>query len=100
MVSAGFFDHTSPDGDSFEDRILGAGYAKPYDAWSIGENLAWGTGELSTPQAMMNAWMASAGHKRNILKKAYKEAGIAVRLGVPSDPAVGATVTVDFGAKG
>ena len=49
MVNQGYFDHTSPDGGTFVDRILGAGYAKRNDAWSLGENLAWGTGDLSTP---------------------------------------------------
>ena len=99
MVAAGFFAHTSPDGDTFVDRILGAGYAKRNDAWTIGENLAWGTGDMSTPAGMMQAWMNSAGHKANILKKSYREVGIAIRLGVPSDGGVGATVTADFGAK-
>jgi uncharacterized protein YkwD len=99
MVADGFFDHTSPNGDTFVDRILDTGYARRNDGWTIGENLAWGTGELSTPQAIMNAWMNSSGHKANILKKSYKEVGIAVRLGVPSDAGVGATVTADFGAK-
>ncbi|MDA0179928.1 CAP domain-containing protein [Solirubrobacter phytolaccae] len=99
MVNDGFFDHTSPNGDTFVDRIIGAGYAKRNDGWTIGENLAWGTGELSTPQAIMNAWMNSSGHKANILKKSYKEVGIAVRIGVPTDGTVGATVTADFGAK-
>ncbi len=99
MVQNGFFDHTSLDGDTVVDRILDAGYAKRNDAWTIGENLAWGTGELSTPQAIMDAWMKSSGHKANILKKAYKEIGIAVRIGVPTDGTVGATVTADFGAK-
>lgn len=99
MVTDGFFDHTSPNGDTFVDRILDSGYAKRNDAWSIGENLAWGTGELSTPQAIMDAWMNSAGHKANIVKKSYKEVGISIRLGVPSDAGVGATITADFGAK-
>ena len=99
MVAEGYFDHTSLNGDTFVDRILDAGYAKRNDGWPIGENLAWGTGELSTPQAIMNAWMNSAGHKANILKKAYKEVGISVRLGVPTDASVGTTVTADFGAK-
>ena len=27
----------------------------------------------------MNAWMNSAGHKANILKKAYREVGIGIR---------------------
>jgi uncharacterized protein YkwD len=99
MVNEGYFDHTSPDGDSFVDRIVGAGYAKRNDGWTLGENLAWGTGDLSTATGVMNAWMNSAGHKANILKKSYKEVGIGIRLGVPSDEGVGATITADFGVK-
>jgi uncharacterized protein YkwD len=99
MVGEGYFDHTSPDGDTFVDRILDARYAKSDDAWSLGENLAWGTGELSTASGLMDAWMNSSGHKANILKKAYREVGIGIRLGVPSDAGVGATVTADFGVK-
>lgn len=99
MVVNGYFDHTSLDGDTFVDRIIGAGYAKRNDGWTLGENLAWGTGDLSTAQGFMDAWMNSAGHKANILKKAYREVGIGIRLGVPSDNGVGATVTADFGVK-
>jgi uncharacterized protein YkwD len=99
MVGEGFFEHSSPDGDSFVDRIIGAGYAKRNDGWTLGENLAWGTGDLSSAQGVMDAWMASSGHKANILKKAYREVGIGIRTGVPSDEGVGATITADFGAK-
>ena len=99
MVDEGYFDHTTPDGSSFVDRIIGSGYVKRNDAWTLGENLAWGTGDLSTPIGIMNAWMNSAGHKTNILKKAYREVGIGIQLGVPSDSGVGATVTTDFGVK-
>ena len=99
MVANGYFDHTSLDGDTFVDRIIGAGYAKRNDGWTLGENLAWGTGDLSTAQGVMDAWMNSAGHKANILKKSYREVGIGIRLGVPSDNGVGATVTADFGVK-
>jgi uncharacterized protein YkwD len=99
MVNQGYFSHTSPSGDTFVDRILDARYAKSNDAWSLGENLAWGTGELSTANGIMEAWMNSADHKANILRKAYREVGIGIRLGVPSDEGVGATVTADFGVK-
>ncbi len=99
MVSEGYFDHTDLGGDTFVDRILGAGYAKRNDGWTLGENLAWGTGDLSTPAGVMQAWMDSPGHKSNILKKAYREVGIGIRLGVPSDAGVGATITADFGVK-
>jgi uncharacterized protein YkwD len=99
MVSEGYFDHTTPSGTTFVDRVLGAGYARRTDGWTLGENLAWGTGDLSTPSGVMDAWMNSAGHKANILKRAYREVGIGVRLGVPNDDGVGATFTADFGAK-
>jgi uncharacterized protein YkwD len=99
MVGEGFFDHTSPDGDSFVDRILDAGYAKRNDGWTLGENLAWGTGDLSSAKGVMDAWMNSSGHKANILKRAYKEVGIGIKVGVPSDDGVGATITADFGVK-
>jgi uncharacterized protein YkwD len=100
MVDDGYFDHTTPGGTSFVDRILGAGYAKRNEAWTLGENLAWGTGDLSTATGVMQAWMNSAGHRANILKRSYKELGIGIRLGVPTDAGVGATFTADFGAKG
>jgi uncharacterized protein YkwD len=99
MVDEGYFDHTSPGGETFVDRILGAGYVKRTDGWTLGENLAWGTGDLSTPAGVMNAWMNSAGHKANILKRSYKEIGLGIRLGVPTDPTVGATFTAEFGVK-
>jgi len=99
MVVNGYFDHTSLDGDTFVDRIVSAGYTKRNDGWTLGENLAWGTGDLSTAQGVMDAWMNSAGHKANILKKAYREVGIGIRLGVPSDNGVGVTITADFGVK-
>jgi uncharacterized protein YkwD len=99
MVDEGYFDHTTPGGTSFVDRILGAGYAKRNEGWTLGENLAWGTGDLSTANGVMQAWMNSAGHKANILKRSYKEVGVGIRLGVPNDAGVGATFTADFGAK-
>ena len=99
MVDEGYFDHTTPGGTSFVDRILSAGYVKRDAGWTLGENLAWGTGDLSTPAGIMTSWMNSPGHKANILKRAYREVGIGIRLGVPSDGTVGATYTLDFGAK-
>jgi uncharacterized protein YkwD len=99
MVGEGYFDHSSTNGDSFVDRIISAGYAKRNAGWTLGENLAWGTGDLSSAKGVMDAWMNSAGHKANILKRDYKEVGIGIRLGVPSDDGVGATITTDFGTK-
>jgi uncharacterized protein YkwD len=99
MVRSSFFAHTAPDGDTFVDRILSAGYAKRNGGWSLGENLAWGTGDVGTPRGVHAAWMRSSGHKANILKAGYRELGIGVRPGVPNNADVGATYTTDFGVK-
>jgi uncharacterized protein YkwD len=99
MVDEGYFDHTSIDGGSFVDRIIARGYVKRNAGWALGENLAWGTGDLSSAKGVMDAWMHSAGHKANILKKAYREVGIGITLGVPTDDGVGATITAEFGVK-
>ena len=45
----------------------------------------------------MKAWMDSPGHRANVVKRAYREIGIGVVTGVPSDRDAGATYTADFG---
>src|SRR5829696_6809436 len=97
MVSRGFFEHTTPDGVTMVDRILATRYASPRAGWALGENLAWGTGGLATPRSIVKAWMDSPGHHANIVKRAYREIGIGVVTGVPSDRGAGATYTADFG---
>src|SRR4051812_817086 len=81
MVANSYFDHDAPSGQDFVDRIIRAGYVKRTGGWSLGENLAWGTGELSTPAGLMNAWMNSPGHRANILKGSYRELGLGFTLG-------------------
>jgi uncharacterized protein YkwD len=99
MVTAGLFSHDSPDGRDFEDRILAAGYRSLGAGWTVGENIAWGTGSLATPRAITAAWMNSPGHRANVLEPDYREIGIGVALGTPGAGADGATYTSDFGAR-
>jgi hypothetical protein len=42
----------------------------------LGENLA--LGDFNGDQGLVNAWMASPGHRANILNKNYSEIGVAV----------------------
>jgi uncharacterized protein YkwD len=42
---------------------------------SAGENIAYGQ---KTPEAVMNAWMNSSGHRANILKNGFGKVGIGV----------------------
>jgi uncharacterized protein YkwD len=99
MVRLRYFDHTDPNGRTFVQRVLREGYVARNQGWSLGENIAWGTGSLATPAAIMKAWMQSPGHRANILRGAYREIGIGVKLGVPTAAGGGATVTVDFGVR-
>ena len=69
MAANNYFSHTSLDGRTFVDRIEDAGY--PWSA--AGENIAAG---YSTPQAVVTAWMNSAGHRQNILSSAYCDLGV------------------------
>jgi uncharacterized protein YkwD len=99
MVAKKFFDHTTPSGVTMVDRILNARYVREDQGWMLGENLAWGTGSYATPRGAVQAWMASPGHRANILKRAYREMGVGLVLGVPVSDAAGATYTVDFGVR-
>jgi uncharacterized protein YkwD len=100
MVAEQFFSHETPDGKTVVDRIEPTGYIPSSDDWVVGENLAWGSGALSTPQAIVNGWMNSPGHKANILAADYKDIGLAAAMGSPSPSQKGGTVYVNnFGAR-
>ena len=101
MVAKQFFSHETPDGKNLADRVEPTGYIPNSDDWVLGENLAWGSGALSTPRAIVNGWMNSEGHRKNILDGSYKEVGLGTKMGSPSPSAKGGTVFVhNFGAKG
>lgn len=97
MISENFFAHESPDGSTLESRLTAARYIAPDGDWFVGENLAWGQGDLATARNIAIAWMNSPGHRHNILEPEFTEVGIGIVPGTPGDPAWGATYTTDFG---
>ena len=99
MVRRGYFSHRNPEGRNSTARIRSAGYMSGGGRWTVGENLAWGVGELASPRGLVNAWMNSPPHRANILRPAYREIGIAIAMGTPKDgkEAPGATVATTFG---
>ena len=101
MIGADYFEHISPSGSTPVDRVREAGYVPNSQVgYAIGENLAWGTLSLSTPQAIVSAWMASPGHLANILESQYRDTAIAIEPQVPAalaDDASGATYAQEFG---
>lgn len=69
MVDHRYFSHTSPTyGTPFQMiKAFGLSYR------TAGENIAYGQ---STPQAVVNAWMNSSGHRANILNSSYTQIGV------------------------
>jgi uncharacterized protein YkwD len=82
MVEGQYFSHVSKSGRSATTRMRSAGYGGG-DSWQVGENIAWGSGGFSTPRAIVQSWMNSRGHRANILRRAYREAGLAIAVGAP-----------------
>jgi uncharacterized protein YkwD len=101
LIADDYFAHVSPSGETPVDRIRDTGYIpSASDGYVIGENLAWGTYQLSTPQSIVAAWIASPGHLANILEAQYRETGIGVTPNVPAslaEGAPGATYAQEFG---
>lgn len=75
MFANQYFEHISPNGEGVSDLSKEAGY----EYILIGENLA--MGDFKDDRALMDAWMASPGHRANILNPKYTEIGIAVGKG-------------------
>jgi uncharacterized protein YkwD len=98
MVRQQFFDHTAPDGTTFDKRIVAAGYSS---FAALAENIAWGSGPQATPAQIVNSWMHSPGHRRNILDATLRDIGIGIVSGAPQDTGTqrAATYTTDFGRR-
>ena len=69
MAAKNYFSHTSADGRTLADRVNAAGYA-----WSsLGENIAAGYPGID---AVMDGWIASAGHCANLMNAGFAEVGV------------------------
>lgn len=98
MVAKSYFAHKGADGSEIRGRIQATGYLPANRRWVIGENLAWGTGALATPKAIVNAWMNSSGHRANVLHAEYREIGFGIVIGNPkARNGFGATYANAFG---
>jgi uncharacterized protein YkwD len=99
MVRGGFFDHEGPDGSTPASRVRRSGYLRGARSWSLGEAIAWGTGPLSTPAAIVRGWMHSPPHREILLDPRLRDAGIGVALGAPGVGGQAATITADLGVR-
>ncbi|ADB30399.1 SCP-like extracellular [Kribbella flavida DSM 17836] len=74
MVDRHYFDHTSLDGRSPFDRMKAAGFT----GGAMAENIAVG---YSSPAAVVEGWMKSTGHRKNMLNCSYTMIGIGYHSG-------------------
>jgi hypothetical protein len=75
MLAENYWSHYSPDGKTPWDFILGAGYKYEYAGENLAKNFLFSNG-------VIDAWMNSATHRENLLKKEYTEVGFAVVNGI------------------
>jgi uncharacterized protein YkwD len=61
-----------------------------------GENLAWGTGSRATAASIVQGWMASSGHRANLLRPGWTRIGIGRRVGTFLGHGGATVVTADF----
>jgi len=100
MAFGNYFEHVGPGGETPLTRMRRDGYI--YSSrlgYEVGENIGWGSLWLGTPKAVVAAWMASPGHRANILDRRFRDTGIGVspHLGSLAGGQRGGIYTQDFG---
>lgn len=90
MVDRHYFAHDSLDGRSPFDRMKAAGYT----GGAMAENIAVG---YQSPAAVVEGWMNSAGHRKNILNCTYTVIGIGYDAGQVKPEWGGGSWVQDFG---
>jgi len=71
LLNEQYFSHNSPEGKKFSQWIKDV----EYNYNIVGENLAMG---FVSEQAIIDAWMASPEHRKNILQEKYQEIGLVI----------------------
>jgi len=81
MQARDYFEHSTPEGVSEEERIKASGYLEAFyqcncnKSYAVGENLA--KGQISATEAI-ETWMNSPAHRENLLNEIFTEIGIGV----------------------
>lgn len=79
MARNNTFDHRDTKGRGISERAPSFGYRN----WTrLGENIAAGR---STPEAVVQQWMNSAGHRKNLLDPSFRDVGIGYAFSEESD---------------
>ncbi|HEY0515473.1 MAG TPA: CAP domain-containing protein [Solirubrobacteraceae bacterium] len=100
MAVGGYFAHSGSNGSTPLARMRRSGYIySSHLGFEVGENIGWGSLWLGSPRAVVAAWMASPGHRANILDGRFRDTGIGVspHLGRLAPGQDGGLYTQDFG---
>jgi uncharacterized protein YkwD len=103
MARNDYCGHDSPNGASFWSRIAQFyGRGRGWQLWSVAENVLCHPRRLSAAAAL-GKWLASPGHRGNLLAPQWREVGVGA---VYADPGPGESqgddallVTADFGVR-
>ena len=102
LLQAGVFQHDSPDGTSFVQRLKRFYSPSGYSSWTAGENILYNTGDIDADTAIQ-AWLDSPPHRRNMLDPEWREVGIGSVHASTAGGTFGGgpawVITMDFGAR-
>ncbi|MDQ3066175.1 MAG: CAP domain-containing protein [Actinomycetota bacterium] len=77
---------------SLGPRLARAGARGPL----FGENLAWGVGSRATARGIVRSWLASPGHRANLLRPGWTRIGLGARTGTFMGYSGATVVTANF----
>jgi uncharacterized protein YkwD len=64
-----------------------------------GENLAWGVGRSAAARTILRSWMASPGHRANLLRPGWRRIGVGALTGTFLGRRGATVVTADFAGR-
>jgi uncharacterized protein YkwD len=95
MARRKYFSHTSLGGGTVKGRVGRAGYGRRFAA---GENIHYEIPRPS-PAKVVAAWMASPGHRQQILSRRWRDTGIGIVMRAPVRARGGVTAVAVFGRR-
>jgi uncharacterized protein YkwD len=102
LASSGLFQHESPDGTPFDQRVRRVYAPRGFASWSIGENLVFGSTPFSADDAV-RAWLDSPPHRQNLLNRTWRELGVGAIVARDAGGEYGdepvVIITADFGFR-
>ena len=102
MLTRGYFDHSSPDGTTFDQRIKRYYSNRGWHRWAVGEALLSSSVEIDARE-VVQTWVDSPPHRAVILSSLYRDGGVGVYYAPAASGAFGGdsalVVTADFGLR-